>query len=85
MLLLFSVGTVVFLMFGFAKHGKYIMTQLHNKECNKPESHFFDDIFDKLGLKNKDWWDKIGHTIFMGTVWLIAVYKIVNRKKLKLD
>lgn len=85
MLLFFSVGPVVHLLFNFANHSKCILTQLHNNGCHKPENHIFADIFDKLGFKKLDWWDKIGHYIFTITVWLIAVYKIVNRRKLKLD
>jgi hypothetical protein len=72
-------------MFNLANHNKCILTELHNNECGKPDDLFFDDIFNRLGLKNYDWWGGFGHTIFMTTVWLIAMYKIVNRRKLKLD
>ena len=84
MLLFFSIGPVVFLMFHVANHNGCILTELHNKACGKPKNHIFDDIFNKIGLKKNHWWEKIGDKIFIFTVWLVAVYKIVNRRKLKL-
>jgi len=55
---------------------KCILTQIHNKLCDRNENKEFNDLFNIVGLKKYNWWNQWGHFVYLGICFGIALMKI---------
>ena len=56
--------------------GKCILTQEYNRMCGLPDDLPFNDMFNIIGLKEYNWWNNIGHYIYLGLALALALYKV---------
>jgi hypothetical protein len=49
-----------------------------NKICGWGENTYFNDMFNMLGFKKYENWDKIYHNVFIGLGISIAIYKLTH-------
>jgi hypothetical protein len=79
-LVLFIFAPVVTLVHWHTNHGKCVLTEKHNELCGRSVDAPFNDFWNKTGLKRYGWWNHFGHYVFLGAIFLFALYKIRSRK-----
>ncbi len=57
-------------------NGKCFLTQEYNRICGLPDDLPFNDMFNIIGLKRYNWWNNIGHYIYLGLALALALYKV---------
>ena len=83
LLLFLFVSVLIFISWIF-NGGKCKITNITNKLCAKPENALFYDFWDLIGIKRYKLWRNIGLPLYSALTWAVALYKLLNRKALKL-
>lgn len=77
-LMIYLLAPIIVIIHWKTNNGKCILTQLHNKACNRHEDKVFDDVFNLLEMKQFDWWNHWGHYVYLAMCFMIATYKILT-------
>ena len=75
-LIFYLLTPIIVLIHWTTNNNKCMLTQLHNKLCNRNDSKEFNDLFNIVGMKKYSWWNKWGHLVYLGICFGIAIMKL---------
>lgn len=79
LLILYIISIPVMYIHWYLNNNKCKVTSQMNNMCSWDEHTYFNDIFNMLGFKKYENWDKIYHNVFIGIGLSIAIYKLIYR------
>jgi hypothetical protein len=79
LLVLYIISIPVMYVHWYLNNNTCKVTTQMNNMCGWSENTYFNDIFNILGFKKYENWDKIYHNVFIGIGISIAIYKLINR------
>lgn len=78
LLVLYIISIPVMYIHWYLNNNTCKVTTDMNKMCGWDEHTYFNDIFNILGFKKYENWDKIYHNVFIGLGISIAIYKLIH-------
>ena len=80
-LLIYLFAPIITIIHWLTNNNKCFLTEMHNSIC-KNDNKMFNDLFNIIGLKKLEWWNKWGHYLYLIIAWFITIHKVNNIYKI---